>query len=519
MKNYTKVFTILIISVITLGFLTGCDAGDKLELLNALEKTAAINSWESRSQVHLTNVAFDTNIEAMLPLQLFIPLIDNLSLETQQKVKRSADKSRIRMQSDMSIVSAGFSEQVSMWTDYDLAQKPPSAKQIIKLPASVAAGLPEDLAGKEYFVMDQKDLPGGEEISPQDYTEMLEDMKEFQSDLIQLLKDHALNKDPGFIVVRQLKDQVVNGEKMSLYQLKLDDKSFKTVMGYALSVFSENEQAKNLLRDFILMLGSIAEGTEAGQDISTAYAVLSDGDARLKDETALIMSALDDVTFLGSRGIEMNFLINKDGYIVNQNGVFDFHMDSQQVEDAFEEMAGSTGNDGKETYKFSFGMAVEFNSDTSRINQDMDFSFPVLTKENSFDFNSFAGISPSFGYNLFNMGSRSVKLDFSSTSNEQVYPVRLGGNTFIPLAPVSRKLGLKLELKKNGEFSLTTDNSVVKGKAGSTEVITGDSRKQLPLPVMKIENQLFVPDQFMQQCLNKRIYFDEKTKALIIQKN
>lgn len=518
MKNCIKTISLLMIMTITIFFITGCDAGDKLELLNALEKTAEISSWESRSQVRFANVAFDTNIEAMLALQLFIPLIDNLSLEAQQKSKHSIDKKRVRMQSDISIVSSGFSDRTTMWTDYDLGKQPPLAKQIIKLPVSVTASLPEDLTDKEYFVMDHEDLPAAEDISPQDYTEMLNDMKGFQSDLIQLLKDHALNKDPGFIVVRQMKDQVVNGEKMSLYQLKLDDKSFKTVMGYALSVFSENEQTKNLLKDFIMMLGSIAEGTEAGQDISMAYAALSDGDAPLMNEIDLIMSAVDDVTILGDRGIEMNFLINKDGYIVNQNGVFDFHMDSQQVEDAFEELAGDTGYDGKETYKFSFGMAVEFNTDTSSINQNIDISLPVLTNENSFDFNSFAGIAPSLSRNLFNMGSRSVRLDFSSTSKEQVFPVKLGSNTFIPLAPVSKKLGFKLETKKNGDFSITTDNAVVKGKAGSANVMIGDTQKQLLLPVMRIENQLFVPDQFIQQCLNKRIYFDEKTKALIIQK-
>lgn len=519
MKSYIKTSAVLMTMTIILCSLIGCDAGDKLELLNAFEKTAEMNSWESKSQIRFTNVDFDTNIEAMLPLQLFIPLIDNLSLEAQQKIKQSTDKKRIRMQSDISIASAGSSDRTTMWTDYDLGEQPSSAKQIIKLPASVAASLPEDLAGKEYFVMDQKDLPAVEDSSSQDYTEMLNDMKDFQFDLIQLLKDHVLNKDPNFIVVRQLKDQVVNGEKMSLYQLKLDDKSFKTVMGYSLSVFSESEQTKNLLRDFIMMLGSIAEGTEAGQDISAAYSALSDGDARLKDEIDLIMAAVGDVTLLGSRGIELNFLINKDGYIVNQNGVFDFHVDSQQVEDAFEELSGDTGYDGKETYKFSFGMAMEFNTDTSSINQDIAIALPVLTKENSFDFNSFAGISPSFGHNLFNMGSRSVKLDFSSTSSEQVFPVKLGSNTFIPLAPVSKKLGFKLEAKKNGDFSITTDNAVVKGKAGSTNVMIGDTQKQLLLPVLKIENQLFVPDQFIQRCLNKRIYFDEKTKALIIQKN
>ncbi|HWR62256.1 MAG TPA: copper amine oxidase N-terminal domain-containing protein, partial [Clostridia bacterium] len=516
MKDHKIFFAALIFILIAASSLTGCDAGDKLELLNALEKSANMNSWESSSQVRFTNVTFDTNIEDMLPLQLFVPLLDNLSFEARQKVKQSTDRSSIKMRSDISIVSSGLSEQTSIWADYDFERQPPAAKQVIKLPASIAASLPEDLSGKEYFVMDQRDLPSGEAINPQDYTEMLESMKNFQSDLVQLLKEHALNKDPGFVVIKQLKDQIVNGEKMSMYQLKLDDKSFKTVLKYALSIFSENEQAKNLIGEFISMMSSIAEGTEAGLDIAMAYSALTDGDARLKDEVDLIAAALEDVTMLGSRGIEMNFLINGDGYIVNQNGVFDLYINSQQVEDAFEELAGDTAYDGKEIYSFSFGMAMEFNTDTNSINQNISIDFPVITEENSFDFNDFAGIAPSFGQNMLNMGSRSVRLDFSSTSAEQVYPVKLGNNTFIPLEPISKKLGLKLEIKKNGEFALTTDKGIIKGKAGSTGISIDDRRQYLPLPVMKIENQLFVPDQFVRQCLNKGIYFDEKTKTLII---
>jgi len=518
MKIHKIFFAALIFIITVASCLTGCDTGDKLELLNALEKSAEINSCEISSQIRFTNVTFDTNIEDMLPLQLFVPLLDNLSFEAYQKLNQSTDRSKIKMQSDISIVSAGLSEQTSLWADYDFGQQP-AVRQIIKLPAGVAASLPEDLAGKEYFVMDQKDLPSGEQINPQNYTEMLESMKNFQSDLVQLLKDHALNKDPGFVVIKHLKDQVVNGEKMSLYQLKLDDKSFKTVLKYALSIFSENEQAKNLIGELISMMSSIAEGTEAGLDIAMAYSALTDGDARLKDEVDLIASALEDVTMLGGRGIEMNFLINSDGYIVNQNGVFDFYINSQQIEDAFEVLAGDTAYEGKEIYSFSFGLAMEFNTDTSSINQDISIDFPVITEENSFDFNDFAGIAPSFGRNMLNMGSRSVKLDFSSTSYEQVYPVKLGSRTFIPLEPISKKLGLKLETKKNGEFALTTDKGIIKGKAGSTEVLMDDRQQYLPLPVMRIENQLFVPDQFVRQCLNKGIYFDEKTKTLIIQKN
>lgn len=519
MKRYKFLSIVLTLIIIAATAFTGCNVQDKLELLNALEKSAKMNSWENNSQVRFTNVTFDTNIEDLLMLQLIIPLLDNLSFETSQRTIQNSERTRIKMQSDTRMVSSELSEQTSLWAYYDFEQQPPSVKQIIKLPEIVTASLPEDLAGKEYFLMDQKDLPSEEQLNPQDYTELMASISDYQSDLLQLLKEYALEKDPGFVVVNQLKDQVVNGEKMSLYQLKLDNSSLKNILKYILSEFSENEEFKDIIKELILAASSIAEGTEGGLDLDMAYASLTNGDADLKDEVDLIIAALDNATLLGSRGIEINFLINGGGYIVNQNGVFDFYIDSQQLEDAFEELSGDTEYDGKEIYKFTFGAAMEFNTDISRINQDVDIEFPVINEDNSFDFNDFVGISPSFGRKIMSQSSRAVKLDFSNTSSEEVFPVKLGNKTFIPLEPVSKKLGLKLEARKNGEFVLSSDRVEIKGKAGSTEIMIDDKQQYLPLPVMRIENQIFVPDQFVKQYLNTGIYYNEKAKILIIQKN
>jgi hypothetical protein len=119
---------------------------------------------------------------------------------------------------------------------------------------------------------------------------------------------------------------------------------------------------------------------------------------------------------------------------------------------------------------------------------------------------------------LTSWSSSALRLDFSNISAEEVFPVKLGNKTFLPLEPVSKALGLKLELQKNGEFVLNTDKGIIKGKAGSTEIMINDKKQYLPLPVMKIENQLFVPDQFIRQCLSTGIYYNEKNSELMILK-
>lgn len=518
MKRSKFLSSVIALALLAAAILSGCNARDKLELLNALEKTAVISSFESSSQLRFTNVTFDTNIEYLLELQLLVPLFDNLSFDIKQKTVQNTEKTIVKSQSDMKIVSSELSEQFSAWSHYDFKNQPSVARQIIKLPPSVTTSLPEDLAGKEYFIMDQKDLSPEDQLDPQEYTDLLEEMKNMQAGMIQLLKEYATDKNPKFIVVNQLEDQIVNGEKMSLYQLKLDNKSFMEVLKYALTEFSENQQVKDLLGGLILAAGSFTAGTEGGSDLEMAYAALTDGDASLKEEVGKIMAALKNVTLLGSRGIEVNFLISKDGYIVNQNGVFDFYINSQQIEDAFEILAGDTAYDGKEIYSFTFGMAMEFNTDISNINQDTSIAFPVITAENSFDFNDFIGIAPSFGKNLAGYGSRAVKLDYSSASPEKVYPVKLGNVTFIPLEPIIKSMGFRLTELKSGEFSINTGKTVIKGKAGTREITTGDKKQTLTLPIMRIENQLFVPEQFVKDCLGIGIYYDEQSRTLLIQK-
>ena len=517
MKRNKFLAIVLTLILITSTGLTGCNAKDKLELLNALEKSAKLNSSESQSQIRFTNVTFDTNIENLILLQAFIPLLDNLSFETHQKVNQNSQGTKVVMQTDTKAVSNDITEETTLWASYDFEHQPPVIKQIMKMPDTLVDSMPDDLAGKEYFVMDQKDMPAGNQLSPQEYTEMVQSINDFQSNLIELLKEHALHKDPNFVVVSQLEDKVVNGEKLSVYQLKLDNKSLKTILKYVLSELSENEQAKDFIKELIVASSSISEGTEASQDLDMALDTLTNGDANLKEELDRIMAALEGVTMLGSRGIEINYLINKDGYIVNQNGVLDFYMDSQQVEDAFEKLADETAYDGKEIYKFTFSIAMEFNTDISNINQEVKINFPVITKENSFDFSDFVGIVPSFSRKLINQRSSAVRIDFSNASSEEVLPVKLGNKTFIPLEPISKKLGFKLESHKNGEFVLNTESGKIKGKAGSTEVMVNDKKQYLPLPVMKIENQLFVPDQFVKQCMSSGMYYNEKTRELVIQ--
>lgn len=66
MKKHKFLAIVLVLILAASAGLTGCNVTDKLELKDALEKSAKMASWESHGQVRFTNVTFDTNIEDLL---------------------------------------------------------------------------------------------------------------------------------------------------------------------------------------------------------------------------------------------------------------------------------------------------------------------------------------------------------------------------------------------------------------------------------------------------------------------
>lgn len=111
-----------------------------------------------------------------------------------------------------------------------------------------------------------------------------------------------------------------------------------------------------------------------------------------------------------------------------------------------------------------------------------------------------------------------VRYDFSNSGAGGILPVKLGDKIFVPLEPVSKLLSLELEIHENGDFVLNTGKEKIAGKAGSTEVTIDGSKQHLDLPVMRIENQLFVPGQFIMRYMSTRVHYNEKTRELLIQR-
>jgi len=87
---------------------------------------------------------------------------------------------------------------------------------------------------------------------------------------------------------------------------------------------------------------------------------------------------------VGDNGITLEYAIDENGYIISQSGSMDFIIDVAKL-DSIESIGNSEpAGVGIYTVGFDFSM-LSYN-----INKDMTIEMPVVTPENSIDFNNMA---------------------------------------------------------------------------------------------------------------------------------
>ncbi|MDF2592133.1 MAG: hypothetical protein K0S75_1599 [Clostridia bacterium] len=527
MKKLCKSAVLMFLISMLLSTLTGCAAQDKLELLNAFEKTADIRSYENRSSFEIQKVTLQSTIEEAAIIEPFVDMLNGLKMDMDQKISQNNEKTALKAQIDMAVTILGTTEQTSMWMDYDSTKTPLRMKGIIKIPASAVGMIPGTDAGKEYLVMDESISEDTGVLTPDAYTESLESAQGFQSQLLNLIKQYAIDRDPNFVVVTQLPDRTINGEKHKVYQLKLTDSSLKSLLKYISAEIPQDEGTKEMIKEFILTMMMMTEGTEAGADLSDTFEKFRDGSTTFSQDLSKTLEALDDVKMLGSQGIVIDFWVNSQGYIVRQDGIIDLFMSTQQVDNALEKLSPS-GNypesNKSEFINATATLSLKFSSETSRINEAITIEFPALTPENSVNLNEIGDFDTGSAKTLKKQaGSKNTiaaPKSIQASSNAVKYditPIIIGNHIVLPLEPVCKNLGITYKKNKDGSYSITYGKKTVRFSKGSNKITVNKASATLSLPVSIIENRLFVPQEFVERYLGGRIILNrnDKTAAVI----
>lgn len=395
MKILTKIISLFTVLALGVTMLAGC-AVDELSLLNAICRKADITSCESKTELSISLSSEGLNDSDKADFNKIASLVNGMKFVIDQKTQGNVEKTISKSQSDFKVDMGGISASASIWADVDFSGDSPKVKEVIKLPAILTTIAAPEQAGKDYMVLDMSDLLPSNSTSTytQSSKEIFQFSKDISSKLTGFLKSFAGEMDPGFSVVTRKETKIMDNQLYNVYNLKLDDAAFKKLLSYTVTKFAQSEQAIGFVKD--LVKSSIKLSDLPEQEKLSAISEIDKSFEEFQAEIPgylkswdTIMAALKDVKILGEKGIDIDFTVNGQGFIVNERGSLDFVVDTKAISSALMAYSALEDFDYAEDSSLNQGfikLGFTFNTDYSKINKDVVIDFPVLTPENSYKF-------------------------------------------------------------------------------------------------------------------------------------
>ncbi len=395
MNKTVKALALMLVLALGLTILGGCAAADELTLLNALCKQPDINSCQSKTELVINLSAEGLSDADKSSFNEIAILLNGMKVSADQKISRNSEKTISKSQADISVNMGGMSTSVSVWSDTDLTGNYPKVKQIIKVPPILSMYLPDKQRNKEYLVLDTSELlPEADSAELGISTkEMLQFSKDLTPKLIGFIKDFAKEFNPGFSIVSRKESKIVDNQSVTIYNLKLDDATFKKFLAYTVKTFAGSEQTINFINDLAVAFIDVSdqpykEKLKAKGELSKYIEDYKKELPEFLKSWDTITTILKDVRILGDKGINIDYGINSDGFIVSESGTLDFVINSKEFMDAEENYKAQTIKDYKKKVNKDEGtikFGITFSTAYSNINKDIDISCPKTTPENSFD--------------------------------------------------------------------------------------------------------------------------------------
>lgn len=393
MRNIKKVTVLIVTMGMIIGLLSGCtNAAEGKTLYDAMVKTQSIESSQNDLQFTLRLDAAGLNEQDKVQFEQVKAMLNGAKMSINMKQTANADNTAAKAQADVNTFFGGMSLNMGVWVDMELNDNSPKFKEIIKLPALLTA-IDPSMAGKEYLVMDFNDMANVTEVNGQvpsmDYADTIKLTKEFEEKYTVFIGKYLAQYDPGFKFITDAGTRdVITPErtvKAHVYQVKLDDKAAKKLVRYTVNNFADSKDAMDFAVEYLKLIQKFAVNTPgAASPTAELDKMLADFE---KEKPALLekfnkfMDQIESIQLIGDKGVTLEYAIDENGYIVSQSGSMDFVIDLAKLES----LEGMENSMPASVGVYSVG--IDFSMLTYNINKDMAIEMPVLTPENSIDFN------------------------------------------------------------------------------------------------------------------------------------
>ncbi|MCT4619169.1 MAG: hypothetical protein N4A62_07250 [Marinisporobacter sp.] len=382
-----KISIIALVLVLVLSF-TGC-TNKEMKLYSAFDKAQEVTSMESDTDIAFTLNTIGFSQEDQNSMQMVQQMLKDSKIKLHQKMLQNEEKTIAKAKVDADVTFGGMTMNTQVWVDTDLSGKTPKIVEVIKLPPMAMAAAPE-FQNKEYIVYNFNEMMDMNQSEDVDFSKLMNSSKELQPKLTKFLRDYMKQFNAKLDMVTYKGEQSVDGKNVAIYELKLDDSALKKLVRYSTNNFLENEAGLRFMKDYMDTAVAMTEVTDteketAKEELQEGFEEFKNNIPQMKEKINLFMDAFDDVKILGDNGIVIEYMINEDGYIVNEKGAIDLNIDLAAMQKAFNKLDKNKVNSLPQKTGV-FKIALNFNSKIYNINQNIEIEKPVLTIENTLYF-------------------------------------------------------------------------------------------------------------------------------------
>ena len=381
MKNVKKLAALGVGILMTSSLFAGCST-DGVALSNAFAKSQTINSMQTKTDISLKVSAINLSAKEKQMTDILLPMLNSSIISMSTKINQNQERTSGKVQEDFSIQFGQIPINMSVWADTDLIGDKPKINEIIKMPRSITAQLPQEFQNRDYMVMNLSDMNNEQGMPQIDYKKLMSFREEFQPKLLYFASKYQKQFNPDAIYISQLRENT--------YELKLSDRSLKELMHYTLNNLSKNPDAINFVSSYMSAAMSIYDITDKNAQINKVEMnkALIDLTNNLPEKITNLNKALeyiDNLKILGDDGITIIYTLNKDGYIVKENGNAQFVVDLPNIIKLASSSASENSSSTNPTGIYTINLG--FNTDITNINGDVDIVFPQVDASNSFNYN------------------------------------------------------------------------------------------------------------------------------------
>lgn len=404
-----KILSLILVFTMVIS-LSGCTDNDA-SLYDAFKNMQEVTSLETATSISFKLEGEGLGEMEQMQLNQVAQILNTTKFDLNQRVVGNEDNTKAKSQTDLNINLMGMQIPMKMWADIDLETS--DMKTIISIPQILLSMMQSNpamqdvenpLIGKEYLIYDIGKMMEMEDENI-DFKEMMKFQEEFQPKVIKFMEDiqKDLKLDSDIIELQEEKE--VDGEKIKVYSIKLNDESLRELVKQLVDYILENDSTKEFIveymngyMDTMMNMGleeelSDEELEEFKEDMQDMEEELDEGFKEMKEEFDIFMEKYKDVKILGEEGINILYSVNEDGYIVETDGVMDFSIDLEEIakvndietdeEDDLDEeemLYPAPEMKGKVNFK------INYNTKNTNINnKDMEIKMPKTTEENSID--------------------------------------------------------------------------------------------------------------------------------------